>query len=148
VTLKRYHIETSVSGSQVYSKLTGKDFDAALLKVRVQKPKMRRTLGYFIQHKFGTAAVLEKLAEYAFKGDDSHTKIVVTWDWTPDAKSAADAAGIELWDFRDLMRQIAQSLANKRSYFTDDTFCTIPFLRVRFQMPNRLKRNTCDCKSR
>jgi hypothetical protein len=86
---------------------------------------MRRTLGYFVQHKFGTPAVIEKLAEYGFEGKDSHTKIVVTWDWTSDAKSAAVAAGIELWDFRDLMRQIAQSLANKRSYFTDDTLRTI-----------------------
>ncbi len=123
VTLRRYHIETSVSGSQVYSKLTGKDFDPALLKV--QKPKMRRTLGYFIQHKYGTPAVIDKLAEFGFKGKDSHTKIVVTWDWTPEAKSAADEAGIELWDFRDLMRQISQSIANKRSYFTDDTLRTI-----------------------
>jgi hypothetical protein len=125
LTLKRYHIETSVSGSRVYSKLTGKEFDSALLKVRVQKPKMRRTLGYFIQHKFGSRAVIKKLAEYGFKGEDSHTKIVVTWDWTPDAKSAADAAGIRLWDFREIMRQISQSLSNKRSYFTDDTLRTI-----------------------
>ena len=47
VTLARYHIETSVSGSVAYSKLTAKEFDPALLKVRVQKPKMRRMLGYF-----------------------------------------------------------------------------------------------------
>lgn len=31
VTLDRYHIETSVSGSQVYSKLTAKPFSALLL---------------------------------------------------------------------------------------------------------------------
>jgi hypothetical protein len=124
VTLARYHIETSVSGSQVYSKLTGKVFDPALLKVRVQKPKMRRTLGYFIAHKFGTPAVIDKLVEYGFK-QGSHKKVVVTWDWTPDAKAAADAAGIELWDFRQIMREIARSIINKRSYFTDDTLRTI-----------------------
>lgn len=38
VTLKRYHIETGVSGSQAFSKLTGEKFDPALLKVRVQAP--------------------------------------------------------------------------------------------------------------
>jgi hypothetical protein len=127
VTLARYHIETSVSGSQVYSKLTAKEFDPSLLKVRVQKPKMRRTLGYFIQHKFGTPAVIEKLAEYGFK-PGSHTKVVVTWDWTPDAKAAADKAGIELWDFKDIMRQIAHSIRDKRSYYTDDTLRTINLL--------------------
>jgi len=123
VTLERYHVETSVSGSQVYSKLTGKDFDPALLKVRVQKPKMRRTLGYFIAHKFGTPAIIEKLAEYGFK--DHYKKVVVTWDWTPDAKAAADAQGIELWDFRQIMREIAESIRTTRSYFTDDTLRTI-----------------------
>jgi len=124
VTLERYHIETSVSGSQVYSKLTGRDFDPALLKVRVQKPKMRRTLGYFIAHKFGTPAIIQKLAEYGFK-EGSYKKVVVTWDWTHDAKAAADAEGIELWDFRKLMRDIAKSIRDTRSYFTDDTLRTI-----------------------
>jgi hypothetical protein len=124
VTLERYHIETSVSGSQVYSKLTSKDFDPALLKVRVQKAKMRRTLGYFVTHKFGTPAVVHKLAEYGFN-QGSYRKVVVTWDWTPDAKVAADQNGIELWDFRKLMRDIAKSIRDSRSYFTDDTLRTI-----------------------
>jgi hypothetical protein len=124
VTDIRYHIETSVSGSLVYSKLTSKVFDPALLKVRVQKPKMRRTLGYFIAQKFGTPAIVQKLAEYGFK-EGSYKKVVVTWDWTPDAKAAADTEGIELWDFRKLMRDIAESIRDTRSYFTDDTLRTI-----------------------
>lgn len=124
VTLARYHIEISVSGSQAYSKLTAKAFDPELLKQRVQKAKMRRTLGYFIQHKFGTPAVASKLAGYGFHPGD-HRKIVVTWDWTPEAKAAADAAAIELWDFRTIMREISASIRDKRSYFTDDTLRTI-----------------------
>jgi hypothetical protein len=55
LTFNRYRIETSVSGSKVYSKLTAKPFDAKLLKERVQKPKMRRTLGYFIENEFGAS---------------------------------------------------------------------------------------------
>jgi hypothetical protein len=124
VTLTRYHIETIVSGSQAYSKLTGKEFDPALLKMRVQKTKMRQTLGYFIEHKFGTPAVIAKLEECGFE-PGSYTKVVVTWDWTAEAKAAADTAGIELWDFRQIMRDIAQSIRDTRSYFTDDTLRTI-----------------------
>lgn len=124
VALDRYHIETSVSGSQVYSKLTGEDFDPALLRVRVQKPKMRRTLGYFIANKFGSPPIVQKLKEYGFE-KGAYKKVVVTWDWTPDAKAAADAEGIELWDFRKLMRDIAESIRDTRSYFTDDTLRTI-----------------------
>lgn len=37
VTLARYHIETSVSGSQVFSKLTAKQFDPALLYQRRER---------------------------------------------------------------------------------------------------------------
>jgi hypothetical protein len=123
-TNDRYHIETSVSGSASYSKLNAKEFDPALLKLRVHKPKMRRTLGYFVAHKFKTPAVVETLKKYGFV-DGSYKRVVVTWDYTPDAKSAADAQGIELWDFRDLIGQIADRLRDKRSYFTDDTLRTI-----------------------
>ncbi|HEV2161440.1 MAG TPA: hypothetical protein VGR52_04285 [Stellaceae bacterium] len=123
-TLSRYHIETSVSGSQAYAKLTAKNFDAALLKVRVQKPKMRRTIGYFIQNKFGPTEIVSKLRSYGFTPGD-YEKVIVTWGWTPEAKQAADSAGIKLWDFRDIMRQIAHSIHDKRSYFSDDTLRTI-----------------------
>ena len=131
VTLKRYHIETSVSGSQAYSKLTAKEFDPALLKVRVQIAKMRTTVGYFIERKFKTPAIVQKLAEYGFKRS-SHSRVIVTWDWTPEAKAAADDAGVELWSFKQILREIAQSLRDTRSYFTDDTLRTIHlFMRAR-----------------
>ena len=49
----------------------------------------------------------------------------MTWDWTPDAKLPADSSGIELWDFRTVMREISVSIRNTRSYFTDETLRTI-----------------------
>jgi hypothetical protein len=59
--------------------------------------------------------------------DIAYTKIVVTWDWTPEAKAAADAAKpkITLWDFRQIMNEIAQPIHNSRSYFTDNTLRTL-----------------------
>lgn len=122
VTSARYHIETGVSASKVFSKLTAEKFDPALLKERLHVARMRRTLGYFIEHKFGPKPVTDKLKEYGFK---KYTKVVVTWDWTPEAKAAAAKAGIELWDFRDIMRKIDETIRGKRSYFTDDTLRTI-----------------------
>lgn len=120
VTLARYHIETGVSASEVYSKLTAKKFDPALLKVRVYVAKMRQTLGYFIEHKFGPKPVIDRLKEYGFK-TGSYTKVVVTWDWTPEAKAAAEAAGIGVWDFQSIMREIDETIRGKRGYFSDDT---------------------------
>src|ERR1035437_9672173 len=65
VRLARYHIETSVSGSWVYSKLTDNEFDPDLMHTR--KAKMRRTLGYFIERKLGPKPVIEKLKEFGFE---------------------------------------------------------------------------------
>ena len=123
-TRHRYHIETSVSGSQVYSKLTNKPFDPVLLKKRTQVAKMRRTFGYFIEHKFKPKPVVAKLKEYGFR-PGKYQKIVVTWDSTDDAKAAAVKAGIELWDFRKLILKLAKTIGDERTYFTDDTLRTI-----------------------
>ena len=57
----------------------------------------------------------------------AHTQIIVTWGWTDEAKAAADAVKIELWDFRKIMREIAEAIHLKRSYFTDDTLRTVNF---------------------
>ena len=123
-TLERYHIETSVSVSQGFSKLTADQFDREGLKVRVQKPKLRRTLGYFIECKFGPQPVADTLKEYGFE-PGAYTKVVVTWGWTDEAKTAADGARIQLWDFRDIMNEIAEKIRGKSSYFADDTLRTI-----------------------
>lgn len=124
VSLERYHIETSISVSQSYSKLTARAFSVEKHKERVQKAGQRRTLGFFVERKFGQAQVTQKLGEYGFTEDNSH-KVIVTWDWTPEAEEAAMAAGIELWSFQSIMAEIANSIRHERAYFTDDTLRTI-----------------------
>lgn len=124
LTLGRYHIETSVSGSQEFSRLTAKQFDRDLLKERVEIAGQRRTIGFFVERKFGLPQVKAKLAEYGFV-DGEYQNVIVTWDWTPDAKVAADAAGIHLWSFQAIMSEIADTNRHQRSYFGDDTLRTI-----------------------
>ena len=112
-SLARY----GVSGSQGFARLTATVFDPLLLKVRVKKPKMRRTLGYFAQHKFGTAAVGDRIKDLGF--EPGIYEGCRELGWTDEAKAAADAEHFELWDFRELMRQIADSIRDRRSYFTE-----------------------------
>jgi hypothetical protein len=121
---KRFHIETSVSGSQSFSKLTDRLFDPVKYKQRVGKAQMRRTLGFFVQQKFGKTEIKDKLKEYGFE-PSNHRRVIVTWATTESAKIAAENEGIELWDFQEMMRTLAQKMCDKRSYFTDDTFRTI-----------------------
>jgi len=129
IGIKRYHIECGVSISGAYSKLTEKEFSLEKLKNRVKQSGQRRTLGYFIQRKFGPNEVLSELEKYGFSGNN-YTKVIVTWGWTAEAKKDADRQGIILWDFRDILKEIAESCRNKKTYFTDDTLRTIQlFLR-------------------
>jgi hypothetical protein len=94
------------------------------LKVRVKAAGQRRTFGYFIQRKFGAREVLETLGKYGFRSGQ-YSKIVVSWGWEVAAKDEAVNRGIELWDFRDILKEIAASSEKKRVYFTDDTLRTL-----------------------
>jgi hypothetical protein len=73
--------------------------------------------------------IVSELGKYGFK-KGNYSKIIVTWGWTAEAKKEADREGITLWDFRDILREIANSCQGKRTYFVDDTLRTIQlFLR-------------------
>jgi hypothetical protein len=76
VKLNRYHIESGVSISGSYSKLTMKPYSDQELKVRVKAAAQRRTVGYFIQRKFGAKEVLETIGKYGFRAGQ-YSKIVV-----------------------------------------------------------------------
>jgi len=121
---KRYHIESGISISHAYSKLTAKPFSPEKLKQRVKQAGQRRTLGYFRDRKFGSLEVLAELKKYGFK-QGNYSKVIVTWGWVEEAKRQADREGIILWDFRDIIREIAETFHVTRTYFTDDTLRTI-----------------------
>ena len=124
VKLNRYHIESGVSISGSHSRLTTKTYSPKELKERVKTAVQRRTLGYFIQRKFGAKEVLETLKQYGFR-KGKYSKIVVSWGWEEAARKKAAEGRIELWDFRDILKEIAASSEKKRIYFTDDTLRTL-----------------------
>lgn len=119
----RYHIESGVSISGSYSKLTNDPFSADDLKVRLKTSGQRRTLGYFTERKFKAPGVLKKLDELGFV-KAGYKKVVVTWGWEKDVPAAAKTAGVELWDFREILGKIAKKSSTGTSYFTDDTMRT------------------------
>lgn len=122
--MKRYHVECGVSISGAYSKLTDKPFSPEDLKVRVKQAGQRKTLGYFVDRKFNLPQVKAELTKYGFEGDN-YQRVVVTWGATPEAALQAKKSNVELWDFRDLLHEIASAHKQKRTYFTDDTARTI-----------------------
>ena len=131
----RYHIESGVSISGGYSQLTTGSFCEADLKTRVLAAGQRRTLGYFKDRKFSHPQILEKLQEYGFM-PGNYKKVIVSWGWTNEANAQADDAKITLWDFRDLMQEIAD-MADGKTYFTDDALRTIQlFVKSRNERPH------------
>jgi len=123
-TDQRFHIETSVSISSNFSLLNDKVFDPKLLKQRVHIAPQRRTLGYFADRKFSAPGVVSALGEYGFK-QGNYAKVIVSWGWMPGAQETAATHGIELWNFGDMMREIADEFRGTRHYFTDDTMRTL-----------------------
>jgi len=125
----RYHIECGVSISGGYSKLTGGEFSEERLKTRLGQAGQRRTVGYFVHRKFGPEEVLRELEKYGFKGGN-YARVIVTWGWTDEAEKEAGRQGVVLWDFRDILRAIADTCVGRKTYFADDTLRTIQlFLR-------------------
>ena len=123
-SLERYHIESGVSVSGSYSALTAKPYDPEGLKIRVKIAGTRRTLGYFIERKVGSACVIKRLADYGFV-PGKYSKVIVTWGWTDEAARKAKSEDVTLWDFRDLIDEIAKASRQQRSHFTDDTIRTL-----------------------
>lgn len=124
VRLDRYHIEVSISISQEFQKLTGRPYDREKIKQRIHQASQRRTVGFFVDRKFNTSAVVERLRGLGFE-NGNYKRIIVTWGWDEAAADQAAAARIDLWDFRDLMQEIAESIRGSREYFTDDTMRTL-----------------------
>lgn len=126
-TIRRYHVESGISVSGAFSKLTNKPFSPDRLKERVYGAGQRRTIGYFIHRKFGAPEVLAELARFGFK-EGNYTRIVATWGWEEEAEAEAARNHIVLWDFRQILREIAQVCHESRAYFGDDTLRTIQLI--------------------
>jgi len=120
----RYHIESTVSVSRSYSKLTAKPYSREQLRERGKAAGQRRTIDYFAKTKFSAPGVKETLRKYGFK-KGNYKKIIVAWSATEEARKKAKKRAIELWYFPELMKQIRDEIKDGRMYFVDDTLRTL-----------------------
>jgi hypothetical protein len=120
VTDERWHIETSVSISSGFSKLSGDPYEPGEHKHRVKAAGARRKLGFFMAEKFLPEAVNAKLAEYGCaKG--GVRRAIVTWDCKDGVADAASELGVEVWLLPQLMREIVELGQGSKAYLGDDT---------------------------
>lgn len=139
IKLERYHIESGVSIAAGFSRLTNKPFSDADLKIRVKQASQRRTLGYFVERKFGSAQILQTLGKYGFAQGAYH-RVIVSWGWDLEVEQECLERGIQLWDFRQVIIEIADACESKHTYFTDDIVRTIHLFDKAMSEQDRLKK--------
>lgn len=111
---KRYHIESSISTSNIFSKLTNKLLDAT-----TEKAHRRRCLEYFEKEKFNHPFVTEKLKEFNFK-NNNYKKVIVTWSVKEQAViQEAKSKGIEIWFFKEILKKVFKN-TNINQYLSDE----------------------------
>lgn len=103
---KRFHIEVTISTSDMFSKITDKKITKEDIKAKPgKKSPYRRTMDFFINDKFNDSNVLEGLKEFGFKGEN-YRKVIVSGDADTKARARAKTEGIELWCMPDLLKSL------------------------------------------
>ncbi len=130
-----YHIESTVSISSVYSKITNKPYSFTEEKDRQKKAGQRRTAGFFIEKKFFTKEV-ESILKKAGCMLDALQRVVVAWEFDEDAKKVLEGKGIECLTMKQIFQELASQLAEETCDIDSDILRTIQlFVRAKPQMP-------------
>ena len=85
--------------------------------------------------------MLAELKKYGFV-QGNYQRIIVTWGATEDAEVVAKENEILLWDFRDIVQQIAHANRDHKTYFTDDTARTIQLFAMAAERRSRVNGRT------
>lgn len=130
-----FHIESSVSISSSYSKITNKPYTPIDEKQRQEKAGQRRTAGFFIKKKFNAPDVLATLRQIGCKKQNLK-KVLVSWEFDADARKALEKKGIECLTMIKIFQELADRLAEETCDFDSQILRTIQlFTRSQPHMP-------------
>jgi len=130
-----FHIESSVSISSGYSKITNKQFDPSEAKLRQKAAGQRTTAGFFIEKKFFSQDVLETLRQI---GCDTRNlkRVLVSWEFDEEAHKVLQGKGIECLTMKEILQELADYLAQETCDMDADILRTLQlFVRSKPQMP-------------
>lgn len=112
----RYHIETTVSTSNLFSKITSKVISKE--KQKTKKAHYRRTIDFFDKEKFNHPSLAKTLARFGFV-EGQYRKVIVTWGATSGALAEAKCHGLEVWYLPDIIRELLET-AGHSGYLSGD----------------------------
>lgn len=130
-----FHVESSVSISSGYSKITNKEFIPSEAKLRQKAAGQRTTAGFFIEKKFFAQDTIETLKQVGCNTQNLK-RILVAWEFDDEAREVLEGKGIECLTMGKLLQELADCLAQETRDIDSDILRTLQlFVRSRPQMP-------------
>lgn len=130
-----FHIESSVSISSAYSRITNKPFSPSEAKQRQKMASQRRTAGFFIEKKFFSPEVLATLKQIGCKTQNLK-RILVSWEFDNAAQRVLEDKGIECLTMKKIFQELADYLAQETCDIDSEILRTIQlFVRSEPKMP-------------
>jgi len=130
-----FHIESSVSISSGYSKITNKQFSPSEAKLRQKAAGQRTTAGFFIEKKFFSQDVLETLRQIGCNTRNLK-RVLVSWEFDEEAQKVLQGKGIECLTMKKILQELADYLAQETCDMDSDILRTLQlFVRSKPQMP-------------
>jgi hypothetical protein len=107
-----FHIESSVSISSAYSRITDRPFSLSDAKKRGKAAGQRRTAGFLVEKKFYSPDVLATLKGIGCKMK-CLKRVVVSWEFDTAARKVLEDKGIECLTLRQILQELADRLAKE-----------------------------------
>lgn len=130
-----YHVESSVSISGAYSRITNKPYDPEKEKQRQEKAAQRRTTGFFVKKKFFSKDVKNTLKA---NGCDLRNikRVIVTWKFEDKAQKTLEKNNVECLTMKKVFQELADFLAQETGDIDSEILRTLQlFVRTRPVMP-------------
>ena len=137
-----YHVESTVSISAAFSKITDDKYDPEHAKQRGKQAKQRRTVGFILAKKFNSKEVI---ATYQQLGIDPNNlkRVLVSWDFQEQARQELESKGVTCLSMQTILQKLADLLAKETSDLDSDILRTLQlFVRAKPKMPAVLSVNT------
>lgn len=137
-----WHVETTVSIADGFSRISNDKYDPEKEKERVQSAAQKKTAGYFIEKKFYAQQVMDT---YQILGMENEKvkRVVVAWDFEDSAATALRDRGIEPKSIKTIFQELANHLSLETSDLDNDILKTLQLLvRAKIDMPEVLSNAT------
>lgn len=140
--IKYFHIETTISIADGFSKITNAQYDPETEKIRVKSAKQKKTAGYFISKKFYSEAVLKSYEKLGIDQDNLE-RIIVAWGFDQDAITVLNNKNIQCKCIKDIFQELADHISLETANLDDDILKTIQLLvRSKIKMPEIVSNTT------